>query len=103
MDDFGSGYSSLGMLNRMDVDTVKIDRSFLGAGPLPSERGARIIEGVVDLAKDLGLCTIAEGVEHKEQVDFLRQCGCDAIQGFYFARPMPSDEALALLDEEDGE
>lgn len=98
MDDFGSGYSSLNMLRDTNVDILKIGRSFLGEGESPSERSRKIIRSVVALAHELGLQTVAEGVEYREQADFLRDSGCDVLQGYYCARPMPAGEAFALLE-----
>lgn len=98
MDDFGTGYSSLGMLNRTNIDILKLDRSFLGRDKNLSERSATIIAGIISLAKGLGMNIVAEGVEYEEQLAFLRSCGCDCIQGFFFARPMPADEALRLAE-----
>lgn len=91
MDDFGSGYSSLNMLSEMPIDTLKLDMRFvknLTAG----SKGLRMIELVVGVAKFLEAQVIAEGVETAEQVDLLRGCGCDMVQGYYFSKPVPPDE-----------
>ncbi len=96
MDDFGSGYSSLNMLRKAPVDVLKIDRFFLDE-IMSTERGRIIVETSVRMAKQLELKVVAEGVETKEQLDFLRSIHCDIAQGFYFSRPIPKDEFMALL------
>lgn len=88
LDDFGSGYSSLNSLKDMQLDVVKLDTGFF-RGESDSGRGRIIICEVLQLARSLNMCVVAEGIEKKEQVDFLTESGCDMIQGFYFARPMP--------------
>lgn len=87
MDDFGSGYSSLNMLRKASVDVLKIDRFFLDEIMMTS-RGKIIVEASVRMAKQLGLLVIAEGVETEEQRDFLKNCGCDIVQGFLYSRPI---------------
>ncbi|HKM22350.1 MAG TPA: EAL domain-containing protein [Lachnospiraceae bacterium] len=96
MDDFGSGYSSLNMLRKAPVDVLKIDRFFLDE-IMSTERGKIIVETSVRMAKQLGLIVVAEGVETKEQLEFLRGVNCDTAQGFYFSKPVPVDEFEALL------
>lgn len=98
MDDFGSGYSSLNMLRRAPVDTLKIDRFFLDE-IMSTERGKIIVEASVRMAKQLGLLVVAEGVETEEQLKFLADIDCDIAQGFYFSRPIPLDEFEIFLDE----
>lgn len=88
MDDFGSGYSSLNVLKDIAVDTLKIDMKFLSDTD-NVERSENILASVVRMAKWLNMPVIAEGVERKEQVLFLRSIGCEYVQGYYFARPMP--------------
>ncbi len=98
LDDFGSGYSSMIYLRRFAFDKIKIDRAFLETMEMSGE-GAIILESIVSLGHALGLTVTAEGVEHKEQVDFLRALGCDEMQGFYFAPPLRAeavDERLSL-------
>ncbi len=91
MDDFGSGYSSLGQLSSLDIDTIKLDRSFfISATDLA--KGNLVVETVIDLAHKLGMTTVAEGVETLEQVQFLSKIGCEYIQGYYYARPMAIDD-----------
>lgn len=98
IDDFGSGYSSLSVLKNVDVDALKIDIRFFEKTRV-SGRGENIIASIVRMAKWLNLSVIAEGVETQEQVDFLRSAGCDYVQGFYFARPMPVDDYVNLVRE----
>ena len=98
MDDFGSGYSSLNMLRKAPIDTMKIDRFFLDE-IMSTERGKIIVESSVRMAKMIGLDVIAEGVETKEQLEFLRSIDCDIAQGYYYSRPIPVDEFEEFLKE----
>ena len=91
MDDFGSGYSSLKMINDTQFDVLKIDRSFLNAF-LNSERGKKIISHTINMSQDIGIDTIAEGVETEEQEKFLLENGCHYAQGFLFSKPIPLKE-----------
>lgn len=91
MDDFGSGYSSLNSLKDIPVDVLKLDLRFLH-GSVNDERGACIISSVIHMAHSLHIPVIAEGVETREQLEYLRSFGCSYIQGYYFARPMPANE-----------
>lgn len=91
VDDFGSGYSSLNLIRNISVDTIKIDKDFLDS-EIASEKGQIVVNHTIDMAKDLKLQVIAEGVETKAHVDFLRRSRCDIAQGFYFAKPMPVNE-----------
>lgn len=91
IDDFGSGYSSLNMLKDIPADVVKIDREFFN-GTVNSQKGRAVISTVVDLAKNLDMQVISEGVETVEQVDFLQDIECHMVQGYYFAMPMPIKE-----------
>ncbi|EIS9207919.1 EAL domain-containing protein [Clostridioides difficile] len=96
MDDFGTGYSSISCLRDMPIDILKLDKSFLG-GIEHDERSRNIAKSIVSLAKSLDLVVIIEGVESKEQAELMKQFGCDLVQGFYFARPMPAKNFLDLL------
>jgi EAL domain-containing protein (putative c-di-GMP-specific phosphodiesterase class I) len=96
IDDFGTGYSSLGMLKDIPADTLKLDRSFL-LGSSDSARGKKLIENVVRLVRDLGMTPLAEGVETKEQAEFLKEVHCDLAQGYYYAKPLPAFEYEKLL------
>lgn len=91
MDDFGTGYSSLGLLKDLRVDVIKIDRSFF-TGNKHIGRAKSVIESVMQMAKKLNIQTVAEGVEEKEHIDFLKEVGCNIVQGFYYARPLPAEE-----------
>ena len=96
IDDFGTGYSSLSSLRQLPVSTLKIDRSFvrdLAQGSAHSDLARRILE----LASDFHLHTVAEGVEEEAQLDVLRSLGCEAVQGFYFYRPLPAPDLMAAL------
>ncbi len=98
MDDFGSGYSSLNMLKTTQFDVLKIDREFLSRF-MESGRGRKIISHTISMSQDIGLDIIAEGVETREQAQFLHECGCDAAQGFYYSRPISQEEFDKLLKE----
>ena len=87
MDDFGSGYSSLNVLKNLQFDGIKLDKEFLD-GFEENANAKKVIEGAVDMIKSLGVKVIAEGVETKEQADFLRATGCDVAQGYLFSKPM---------------
>ena len=98
IDDFGTGHSSLALLRRWPIDKLKIDRTFVR--DVPGDGDAAAITGaVVDLARNLGITVIAEGVDNEAQVQFLRERGCDEMQGFLVARPMPAAEMAAFLSE----
>lgn len=96
VDDFGSGYSSLGLLHQLPVDGLKIDRSFVS--DLGTSRTARsLVRGVVQIANDLGLKVVAEGIETAEQLAVLRDIGCPLGQGYYFSKPVPPGDARGLI------
>ncbi len=88
IDDFGAGYSSLGMLKNFTVDTLKLDRSFFDLNKY-DKRGDLVIDGIIRLAHSLDMRIVAEGVEAPDQVDFLKSVNCESAQGYYFAKPMP--------------
>lgn len=90
LDDFGSGFSSLGMLKEFDVDTLKLDRSFFM--DISSKKAKNVIRSVVELAKRLHVKTVAEGIEFPEQLEFLRRIQCDEVQGYIYAKPLPIPE-----------
>lgn len=95
LDDFGTGFSSLGYLNRFSIDEIKIDRSFV----IDLENDSReraLVHAIITLGHALGLKVVAEGVETERQASLLRDIGCDTFQGFLFARPMPVEEFLAF-------
>jgi diguanylate cyclase (GGDEF)-like protein len=97
LDDFGTGYSSLSYLNRLPIDVLKLDRSFIAPLREPGHTMAAIVSGMITMAEALGMTVVAEGVEELSQAERLRALGCDFAQGFLFARPMPPDELDALL------
>jgi diguanylate cyclase (GGDEF)-like protein/PAS domain S-box-containing protein len=96
VDDFGTGYSSLAYLGNLPVDIVKIDKSFVDHVH-EGQEGRALVQSVIDLSRALGLATTAEGVESVEQQRELADLGCDTLQGFLFARPMPADELVLAL------
>jgi EAL domain-containing protein (putative c-di-GMP-specific phosphodiesterase class I) len=96
VDDFGNGYSSLVHLRELPFDVVKIDRSFVTCRRT-NQKSARILSTVISLCNELGLTSLAEGVENTANAEWLRQQGCTLGQGFLYARPMPAEEAAAYL------
>ena len=99
MDDFGSGYSSLNILLETPFDVIKLDKKFM-ENMMVSEKGRLILEYVVAMADKLGLELLAEGVETEEQVELLRKIGCDNVQGYYYAKPMPVEDFFELLQKD---
>ncbi len=96
IDDFGTGYSSLSYLKRIHIDKLKIDQSFVRDLGRDREDEA-LVDAIINMARALGLKTVAEGVETTEQLECLRQRGCDVVQGFHFSRPLPTDELETWL------
>ncbi|MCQ2411043.1 MAG: EAL domain-containing protein [Elusimicrobiaceae bacterium] len=99
MDDFGSGYSSLNVLKSLQFDTIKLDKEFL-SGCEQDATARRVIQGAVEMIKSVGATIVAEGVETAEQAEFLRKIGCDLAQGYYFSRPLATEEFEQLLSQQ---
>jgi EAL domain-containing protein (putative c-di-GMP-specific phosphodiesterase class I) len=97
VDDFGTGYSSLAYLSRFPIDLIKIDKGFVDPLGRGDDRAGSIVRAVVELSRALGLTTLAEGVETEEQHADLMAIGCEAGQGYLFARPQPPEDISALL------
>lgn len=98
MDDFGSGYSSLNLLNNLPIDILKLDKIFLNGDDLTANQKI-IISCIIEMAAKLNIRVVCEGVETSEQVNFLTVIGCDMIQGYYYAKPMPQDDFNVYMDE----
>ena len=96
LDDFGTGYSSLNYLKRLPIDTIKIDKSFIDEITEDSKEEA-IAESIISLAHKMNLSVIAEGIETKKQLEFIKEQKCDKAQGFYFSKPLPVEEVEKLL------
>ena len=99
IDDFGTGYSSLSYLHRFPMDTLKVDKSFVGRLEKSLEDQA-IIHTILTLGRKLGMEVVAEGVETQEQVNMLKQERCDYGQGYFFAKPLPQEAAFELLKQQ---
>ena len=97
LDDFGSGYSSLNMLQSYSFDVIKFDMLFIRN---LSDKGREVLASLISMSKSLGIHTLTEGVETEEQKDFLVAAGCEALQGFYYSRPVSKDDLLALIDKQ---
>lgn len=102
LDDFGTGYSSLSYLNKLPIDHLKIDKSFIDS-MLQSEKGSRIVETIITLAHNIGFQVVAEGVEKEEQFNILKQYQCELIQGYYIHEPMDFDSLVTFLLEKSNE
>jgi diguanylate cyclase (GGDEF)-like protein len=99
IDDFGTGFSSMSYLQKLPLDRLKVDRSFVNE--ITPGKSAFIVETIVTLGNKLGLSTIAEGVEKREQASYMLKLGCDEAQGYLFAKPMPYEQLLEFLTEHD--
>lgn len=99
MDDFGSGYSSLNILLETPFDVIKLDKKFI-ENMMVSDKGKLILEHIVLMAEKLNLGLLAEGVETKEQIEVLQSIGCDQVQGYYYAKPMPKREFFSQLEKQ---
>lgn len=99
IDDFGTGYSSLSYLAGLPLHALKVDRSFVSKIG-SDERAGSIVEAIIGMSHSLGLRVIAEGVETQEELDFLRRCGCDSFQGYFFSKPVPSDDFIAQIHDQ---
>ena len=96
IDDYGTGYSSMSYMKRLPVDTLKIDRSFI-VDLVNDSTDRAIVKSTITLAKSLSMKVVAEGVESDDQLALIRQYGCEEVQGFYFSRPVPAEDFIALL------
>lgn len=98
IDDFGSGFSALYLLKDLPVDTIKIDRGFLQSSS-NDNKGKTVLRNIITMCKDLKMDVVTEGIETKEQVNFIISCGCQIAQGFFYARPLPLNEFYAFAEE----
>ena len=99
MDDFGSGYSSLNMLSTLKISAIKLDGYFLQIEDDEYQKGINLLESVINMAKTMSLPIIVEGVEKKNQVEFLHECGVNFVQGYYYYKPLPIKEFEKIIDE----
>jgi predicted signal transduction protein with EAL and GGDEF domain len=99
LDDFGTGYSALGYLHKAAFSRIKIDRSFVSRALQPNGEASAIIQAIVTLAHSLDMATTAEGTETRAEFELCRSLGCEQVQGYLFGRPMPPEEATALVVE----
>jgi sensor c-di-GMP phosphodiesterase-like protein len=100
IDDFGTGYSSLSYLQQLPFDLIKVDRSFIeliGSGG----NSENICRTIIKMAHELGKKAIAEGVETREQADFLHKNGCDSVQGYFYSHPLPQKEFISFVEKQD--
>ncbi len=98
VDDFGTGYTSLSYLRRFPIDVLKIDKSFL-RDMLPGSQDEAIVKAIVTLAQNLGLTSVAEGIESRVTLEQIRAIGAYEVQGFFLGEPSPADEALSFVNE----
>lgn len=99
VDDFGMGYSSLSYLQTLPLNNLKIDRSFISTIKLPGDKNS-IITAIVAMAKEMGLNIVAEGVESKVQIEYVKAIGCPTVQGFWYGRPMPTEQMQVIALEQ---
>ena len=97
MDDFGSGFSSLNLLSEMPLDIIKLDRCFLHSDILQKKEKI-IISNIIRMTKELEMLSLCEGVENEQQSDFLKEIGCDIQQGYYYARPLPEEDFVNMIE-----
>jgi EAL domain-containing protein (putative c-di-GMP-specific phosphodiesterase class I) len=103
VDDFGTGYSSLATLQHFPLDTIKIDRSYVRDLTASSESNNNLADAIIAMGKSLSLTVVAQGVETREQAEFLRAHACDELQGFYFNRPASGEQITELLQSQNAE
>lgn len=99
MDDFGAAYSNIIELTLLNADALKLDKAFLLGGAQDESKTRKIITHIANMAKDIGMKVVAEGVETPAHFDFIKTTVCDSVQGFYFARPMTEDNFTKLLEQ----
>ena len=99
LDDFGTGYSSLNYLTKLPIDVLKIDRSFV-IDLLSNPKSKCIVENIINLSHQLGIEVVAEGVEDKSQVEYLRTILCDVVQGYYFSKPRMFNSIRNIIGKE---
>ena len=97
LDDFGTGYSSLNYLTKLPIDVLKIDRSFV-IDMVENDKSRYIVEKIIQLSHKLGINVVAEGVEEKEQVEYLKSIDCDTVQGYYYSRPENFENVVEMLN-----
>jgi len=97
MDDFGTGYSSLSYLRELSLDELKIDKSFIDELETTSE-GKSMVKTILSFARNLNMSVVAEGVEEAAQVEFLKEIGCDVLQGYYFSKPILKEEFELFIE-----
>ncbi len=97
LDDFGTGYSSLNHLTKLPIDVLKIDRSFVN-DMIENDKSRYIVEKIIQLSHKLGITVVAEGVEEKEQVDYLKEMECDTVQGYYYSKPQNFENVMKMLN-----
>lgn len=95
IDDFGTGYSSLQYLDKLPLDKLKIDRSFVNT--IRTGESSPLVETIILLSQRFGLKTVAEGIETEQQLEFLKNHGCDEAQGYYFSKPVPPDQIAGII------